>query len=118
MQDCNAVVYKNANTTGAIYANAIFETGTYGQGSGCQLIVTSEQGGSMIVVDSANQVLYGEDTPPHHEGPSWCPHRADAISLFLIGTILLSSPAAAGCPAAAVSTCMQCTCSAACCVAL
>lgn len=56
--DCNAVVYKNVNTTGTVPANAIFETSTYGKGTGCQLIVTSEQGGTVLVVNSANQVLY------------------------------------------------------------
>ena len=69
-QDCNAVIYKNANTTGQIAANIIFQTGTAGQGSGCQLIVTSQQGGSVLIVNSANQVLYGKDRPPQQKGLS------------------------------------------------
>lgn len=59
-QNCEAVIYKNVNTTGRIPANSIFSTGTAGKGTGCQLIVTSQQGGTVLIVNSANQVLYGE----------------------------------------------------------
>ena len=61
-QDCNLVLYKNVNTTGTIPANAIFASNTYGQGQGCQFIVTSQQGGTAIVIDNQNNVLFGMDT--------------------------------------------------------
>ena len=61
MQDCNLVLYKNANTTGAIPQNAIFASGTSGRGNNCQFIVSSQQGGVCFIVNDANQVLFGED---------------------------------------------------------
>lgn len=65
------MIYKNVNTTGTIPANAIFSTGTYGQGTDCQLIVTSEQGGTVFILNSANDVLFGEPTTPK-VGYSFC----------------------------------------------
>lgn len=63
-QDCNLYLYKNVNTSGRIPANIIFQSYTSGQGTGCQFIVSSQQGGSMIIVDSAKKVLFGKDRPP------------------------------------------------------
>ena len=106
VQDCNAVIYKNSNTSGLIPANAIFQTGTAGQGTGCQLIITSQQGGSLLIVDSAQQVLYGKDTPAQQKALHGCDTEQMPVP-FLMGILLLSSPAEAGCPAAALGACMQ-----------
>lgn len=66
-QDCNLVLYKNANTTGAIAQNAIYSSGTSGKGQGCQFIVDSQQGGVAFIIDNQNNVLFGEehDLPAH-----------------------------------------------------
>ena len=61
-QDCNLVLYKQVNITTPGPGTAIFSSGTYGQGQGCQFIVTSQQGGTAIVIDSANNVLFGKQT--------------------------------------------------------
>ena len=106
-QDCNAVIYKNSNTSGLIPANAIFQTGTAGLGTGCQLIITSQQGGSLLIVDSAQQVLYGEDKPAQQKGPSWLLTQSRCPPLPRVQPMLPSSPSAAGCPAAVLGICMQ-----------
>ena len=59
-QDCNLVLYTAA---GSAPSNAIFNTGTYGQGTPpCSLTVSSVGGGFITVADSNHTVLYLEPT--------------------------------------------------------
>ena len=59
------MLYKNANTTGFIPDNIIYQSNTAGMGTGCQFIISSQQGGLGFILNDANQVLFGKHGVPH-----------------------------------------------------
>ena len=62
-QDCNLVLYTGAGTAAN---NAIYSSGTYNQGNPapCRMLVSSTGAGSIMVLDSANHILFMRPAPP------------------------------------------------------